>query len=361
MKYPIKSSILAIFCCVSSLAPAAEIRSSRNTNPALLYWQAASELPALSDEQAKQLREIARGKADFNKKILEELDFKQTVKFLRKAVASEAPCDWGLAWEESLEMRTPHLAKMREISAMTLVLAEAQFANGETTAGVEFLLMSHHIARDIGATPTIIGNLIQNYMERNVIATAARHCLEWDVSLREGYARRLAALPELSPLHVAFMAELNWIDWFKNQLEENFEEASKKFGLDGKNSDQFKSPDTMEEMFEIYRKVHARGMVALKLEGEARNLAVAEIGKEIVANKDNPKNLFVSLMMPSINGMVRSEDQTAMAQAMLKAALEHGPEISKPDLDGHSFELIRKDGGLELSSKEPEFSLKLGK
>ena len=341
--------------------PAAGARSSSTANPALLYWQAAAELPALSNEQAKQLRDIASGKVEFDREILEELDFKQAVGFVRKAVASEAPCNWGLAWEDSIEMRIPHLAKMREISAMTLVLAEEKFADGETAAGVDILFMAHHMARDMGVSPMIIGNVMQNHMERRAIATAARHCMEWEVSAREDYARRLAALPELYPLHEAFMAELDWIDWFENGLEGNIEEARKRLGLDVKNGELLKSPEVIEEMIENYRKMHGRGVAALKLEGKERNLAVAEFEKELVASKNDPKNLFVSLLMPSLKGMVRSEDQTAIAQEMLKAALKHGPEIGEDDLDGQSFELSSKDGKLELNSKEPGFSLKFGK
>ena len=74
MKYPIKSIILVILCCAPSLLRAAEVRSSRNTNPALLYWQAAAELPPLSEAQARQLREIADGKIPFKAEIIEEFE-----------------------------------------------------------------------------------------------------------------------------------------------------------------------------------------------------------------------------------------------------------------------------------------------
>jgi len=361
MKSPIKYSILAIFCGVLSLAPAADAQSSRKTNPALLYWQAAAEFPALSDTQAKQLRAIADGKVDFRAEILEALDFERTVAFLRKAVASEAPCEWGLAWEDSLEMRTPHLAKMREFSVMTLVLAEAKFANGEMAAGIDLLLMGHHIARDAGAAPSIISNAIQNFLERRTIAAAARHCMKWDTVGRADYARNLAALPELSPLHRAFLTELVWIDWFKNEIKGNLEEASKVLGLRDKDKDQLKSPEVIEEMIEIYRKKHAEGIATLKLKGDARHLAVAEFEKEMIANKDLPKNLFVSLLMPKLNNMVRSEDQTILAEAMMKSALEHGPEIGEKDVDGQPFKLIRKDDGFELNSEELKFTLKFRK
>jgi len=69
----------------------------------------------------------------------------------------------------------------------------------------------------------------------------------------------------------------------------------------------------------------------------------------------------VALAMPTLNKMVRGEDQTSIARAMLKSALNHGPEISEKDLAGQPFKLVRKDGGRELESKDPEFSLKIRK
>ncbi|YCM42858.1 hypothetical protein V2O64_16235 [Verrucomicrobiaceae bacterium 227] len=361
IKTPIKSFIFALYFCVSSLVPATGLGNSRNTNPALLYWQAAAELPALSDPQAKQLGKVASGKADFHAEILDELNFERTVKFLRKVVASEAPCDWGLAWEEGIAMPTPHVAKMLEFSTVTLVLAESKFANDETAEGIDFLLMAHHISRDLGVTPLLINNVAQNALERRAIAAAARHCMKWDAAEREDYARRLAALPELNPLHRAFLTELLWVDRFKNKLEGNFEEASMKLGLSALNNDQLESPELIEEMIGNFRKMHARAMAVLKLEGEARNLALTELGKEIAAHKDLPGNVLVSLLMPTLDGMVRSEDQTLIARAMLESALEHGPEISEKDLDGNPFQWVRKDGVVELNSEGLDFSLKFGK
>ena len=367
MKDPIKSIILVILCCAPSLLRAAEVRSSRNTNPALLYWQAAAELPPLSKAQVKHLREIADGKIPFKAEIIEEFDFEQSVKFLRKAVVSEAPCGWGLAWEEGVAMTTPHLAKMREFSSIVLVLAEAKFAKGEVAGGIDLLLVAHHIARDAGVTPFLISNTIQNILERRTIETAARHCMSWDAEMRGDYARRLSELPDLSLLPQAFAWELAWVDAWEKGLQEDFDQARQKLGLAASSteSDPFEDPKLIHEMTDNYRKVHAKGMAALRLRGRARRLAVAEfeenMAADLTANKKLTKNILVALAMPILNKMVRGEDQTSIAQAMLKSALKHGPEISEKDLEGQPFKLVKKDGGWELDSKDPEFSLKIRK
>ena len=367
MKYLIKSIILATLCCASSLLRAAEVRSSRNTNPALLYWQAAAELPPLSEAQARQLREIADGKIPFKAEIIEQFDFEPPVKFLRKAVVSEAPCEWGLAWEDGVGMSTPHLAKMREFSTIVLVLAEAKFAKGEVAGGIDLLLLAHHIARDAGVTPFLISNIIQNILERRTIETAARHCMSWDAEMRGDYARSQSELPGLSLLPQAFAWELAWIDAWEKGLQEDFDQAREKLGLAASNteSDPFEDPKLIHEMTDNYRKVHAKGMATLRLKGKARRLAVAEfeenMAADLTANKKLTKNILVALAMPTLNKMVRGEDQTSIARAMLQSALKHGPEISEKDLEGQPFKLVRKDGGWELESKDPEFSLKIRK
>jgi hypothetical protein len=362
MKSSIKSSILAIFCSVSSLAPAAAPRSSRDANPALLYWQAAAELPTLTDAQAKEMRKVADGKVDFKAELIEELNFEQTVKFLRKAVATEAPCEWGLAWEDGLEMQTPHLSKMREFSVMALVLAEARFATGETAAGVDLLVIAHHIARDAGAAPFMLSNAFQIILERRTIATAARHCMKWNAAERKNYARLMSGLPDLCPLHHAFAWELGWVSVVEKNLEGDLDKAIKMLGLGvGKKEGKGMSHEVFRQMIEIYRKKHAEGTAILKLEGEARRLAIAEFEEEIEASSEVPMNILSSLLMPSLNKMVLRGDQTEIAQAMLRSALEHGPEISKDDLAGQPFELVRKRDGLELKSEKLEFTLEFRK
>jgi hypothetical protein len=344
--------------------PAADAPSSKKTNPALLYWQAAAVLPSLSDAQAKQLREIAEGKADFEAELIQELNFGEALKFLRKAVASEAPCEWGVAWEEGFGTPTPHLAKMREFSTLALVLAEAEFAKSETAMGIDLLILAHHIARDSDAAPSLVSNVIQNVLERRTIATAAHHCLSWKETERAKYVRLLAALPDLSPLHNAFATELLSIDIWEKDLEEDVDQAKKKLGLVAKDkkSDPFENPELIREMTDAYRNMHARGMAILKQKGGARRLSVAEFSKaieaDVAAKQQQPKNILVALAMPALGNMVRSEDQTAIAHAMLNCVLEHGAGISEKELKGKPFQLLKKDGGLELNSEELEFTLK---
>ena len=362
MKNQMKSSFLAIASCVSMLIPTADARSSKNVNPALLYWQAAADLPALTDTQAKELRDVAAGKIELKAELIEGLDLEHTVGLLQKAAASEVPCEWGLAWEEGLEMRTPHLVKLREFTVLVLVLAEAKFSKGETSEGIDLLVIAHHIARDAGAAPSMLSIAVQNAMEMLVIKNAARHCMSWNAAARNDYLARLTTLPDPTRLILGFAGELAWVDVWENELEDDFEKAIKKIPFSpAKNGEQLKSHEGIKKLVVNLRKRHVEGMAVLKLKGDSRRKAVVEFEKQLVATRNVPANLLSAIMMPSLKNMVRSEDRIAIAHEMLETVLEHGPMITVEDIEEETFELERKQGELELKADELDFALTFGK
>ena len=349
---PFATSIAALLAA-SHLAVAEH--DPKKTNPALSYWQAAASLPELSDEQAKGLREISNGKTTFDPAVLDGLDFSRSLAFVRKGAASAAECEWGLAHEDGPEMNIPHLSKLRELAAMVLVLAESKFAQGDTAAGTDLLIITHHLARDAGASALLISHVVQSSTERLALSAAARHCLSWNAEERRAYARQLAALPPLHPVHEAYASERVWVDWFEAQVENNFEKARKELGLD---AGKLATPAAAKEMIAGHRAMSAKAYDLLKLEGADRRAAAKAFEKEIMESK----NLLVAVLMPALSGIVRGDDRTEAAHRMLELVLEHGSELTQDDLADTGFKLKREtDGGMELSSSEPEFTLQFPK
>lgn len=306
-------------------------------NPALSYWQAAAQLPALSDAQAKRLGAVADGKEVFDEDVLDGLDFRAATAFLRKAAASEVDCDWGLAAEDGAEMAMPHLSKLRELSTISLVLAEAAFLQGDNESGIEHLWVAHHIARDAAAGASLIGNVVQTAIERRTIQLAARHCMDWNGGERAAYAARLGALPAMQPVWKGFAGEVIMVDWFEREVEQNGGKAAKQLGV---------SPGeagAVAEMIADYRRILAEAGEMLKLPGKERRRAASGFEEKVSVSK----NPLVRTLMPAITGVIRSEDQVLALQAMLKAALEHGPDIAADDVAGRPFTVTRKDGKLQ--------------
>lgn len=346
---------IATICTVStSLSPAAEKTPIEARNPALSYWQAAAQLPELTNAQAKQLQALADGKVEFHAPTWDGLDFAATAAFLRKAAASSADCDWGLSWEDGPEMRVPHLAKVRELSTVVLMLAEGHFAKGETRTGIELLEVAHHVARDADTGSMLIATIVQDLLERQTIRLAARHCMHWKTDDREFYAERLGALPDLRPLHEGFAGESILADWFEQELEKDVKGAAQHFGLDLDGP--LKDPKSLQELIDEQRQMLARTDAALKLQGEERRRAAADLRNQI----KNSKNPVVRMLMPDVTRMIRAEDETLALQAMLKLALKHGPEISPETLEGTPFTVARKDGKPVSISNPDGFTLQLG-
>ena len=148
-------------------------------------------LPKLTDEEAGELRDTASGKKPVDPAKLEALKLAGAERVLRKAAESTAPCDWGLMREDGPGMLMPHLSKLREMANIATAQAEALFAQGKTGEGLDWLLVTHRIARHSGTGETLISYLVQASIEDIALRAAARHCLGWDETTRHGYADRL--------------------------------------------------------------------------------------------------------------------------------------------------------------------------
>ena len=221
------STTIAAFLLMPALR-AAETKSPP-INPALLYWQAAAQLPKLSDQQETELRDMASGKQPADSAKIEGFGFGRAEKFLRRAAASPAPCDWGLVLEDGPAMAMPHLSKIREMANIAVAQGDALLREGKTAEGLDTLLMAHRMARHAGVGGTLISYLVQVAIETTALQAAARHCLGWDEATRHGYAVKLQALPPLRSLQEGYHGELLLADWIDGLAQlgeaERFEKA----------------------------------------------------------------------------------------------------------------------------------------
>ena len=183
----------------------------------------------------------------------------------------------------------------------------------------------------------MIGNVVQSVIERRTLRVAGRHCMRWNAGERAAYAERLARLPALQPVSEGFAGEAIMVDWFEREVEKHGGEAAKQLGI------KLGDAATVGEMIAAHRQMLAEGEEMLKLQGSARRVAAAKFVKTV----ERSKNPLVRMLMPNPVGLVRSEDEVLALQAMLKAALEHGPDITADDVEGRPFTVTRKDGKLQ--------------
>ncbi len=277
-----KSCLIILSVLVGGLAShsAAPGPESDSTNPALLYWQAAAVLPALSDAQAMTLIAISDGDAEVDFETLEWMEFEETERFLKKAANSDSRCDWGLSKKDGFRMLVPHLAKMREFSTWLLAQAEVDFAAGRVAEGIERLLLSHQVARDAGAGEYLLGFAVQTALEKRSLAATARHSQNWDEPARLTYVARYESLPTLHSLYDCYRGEASLLN---AAMEEN--------------------PEQTAEL----RKFHAEMLTALLLPVLEREQAVTAVEKRY-------QNSAISHLMPNLTSIVRQESEIAELQ-----------------------------------------------
>lgn len=374
-----KKTILTLTIATLLVAPSlhGENLSHPPINPALLYWQAASELSQLSNEQADELVDMATGRKAFDPaKAKHLLESSTTLRLIRKASDSTAACDWGLPIEDGPATIMPHLAKMRQMSSLAIVQAEALFADGKTKQGLDWLLVAHRMARHAGTSEFVISYMVQNIMEISAVRAGARHCLEWDTETRHEYAAALKGLPPLRSVQAAFHGERILIDWIERHVtaggkaDAELQAAFANMPGSKEGGAATLASETSETALTAWRELQARMEAAL---GKPWTEAQPEL-QALEEEASRSSNALVRASIPSTRKVAESGCLAATLQTMLSAALEYGPQLSEPlaatyhdSLEGEPLRLKKGDNGtLTLLAAHPhpadnEISLQIGK
>lgn len=351
-------------------------------NPALLYWQAASQLPQLSENQATHLADLAGGRKPFDaSKDKDLLNAPNTLRLVRKAAESTVDCDWGLPMEDGPMMLMPHLAKIREMSSFAIVQAESLFAQGKVKEGTEWLLTAHRMARHSGAGDILICNLVQFAIETNTLRAAARHCLDWDEATRRSYAAELKSLPPMHSTRAAYRGERIFADWVEKRFSEPgiTAEAVETLAKD------VVGADKPEDKATIIRELSAgnihKVMAELRAFEDRRDALLSKSWKQgtpelaaLAEEIGHSQYLLVRSTLPSVISVPEKQYVVATLQHMLEAALQYGRQLDEKaaatyhdEFEGEPLRLKKsEDGTLTLIAAHQQpagkgISLQLGK
>jgi len=381
-----KPKLILFALATASLLPALRAEESKYPpiNPALLYWQAAAISPKLTDEQAGELRDTASGKKPIDPAKMEALKLGAAGRILRKAAESTAPCDWGLMREDGPGMLMPHLSKLREMANIATAQAEVLLAQGKTGEGLDWLLVTHRIARHSGTGETLISYLVQASIEDLAVRAAARHCLGWDEATRHGYADRLKALPPLHSLQENYRGEKIFADWFEGLSkfdgpvrEEKLKEF---FGADSGNNEEAArlkaqlqtlfTGDTFDKEIAANRAMTARIEATLGKPWKEASPELRSLTEEVA----HSGFVMVKSVVPAVSSCLDRAGAIATLRTMLDVALQLGPGLDPSSIanyadsfEGHPLQLKKgEDGALSLSAltqhpKGKTTELKLGK
>src|SRR5688572_28795295 len=162
-----------IFAAVlgSTLVLSAAERFRTDINPALLYHQGLLMVPQFSDEDRKY-----RFESEWRTRALDQrctdlvTGYRNTLKMLRRAAASEVPCDWGIDMSDGPETLLPALARFKSVALVAGLRARVHLAEGKQDAAREELLAVMAMGRNVSKDGTLISILVQIAIE-NIAAS----------------------------------------------------------------------------------------------------------------------------------------------------------------------------------------------
>jgi hypothetical protein len=215
MKRVIFVALLGLTVMVS----AAE-RFRTDINPALVYHQGLLMVPQLSNEDRKHLFE-----ADWRNKALDEratdllTSYRNVFKMLRRAAASEVPCDWGIDMSDGPETLLPALARFKSVAQVACLRARMHLVAGNQEAAREELLATVMMGRNVAMDEVLISCLVQIAIENIITSFIAENFYQFTPETLREFSERLKTGPPRGLVHQSIVVEKSsFCDWLVQKI-----------------------------------------------------------------------------------------------------------------------------------------------
>jgi hypothetical protein len=339
-------------------------------NAALTYWQAFAQLPKLTDAQEHQLwAESPTMPLDAHaREIVTRADY--ALRMMHRAAVLPR-CDWGLDYEEGIELLLPHAQAARTLSTLACLRARIRFEDGRNAAAIDDLVDATTLGRHVSMDGTLITLLVNYAIEHRASETLAPYLPGLDAGMIKGLKTRLGALPASgTPARgLVPFEEKAGLDWLIRKVKEHPDResllafVSAFCGRKGDSPEQARergraflqecggTMDGVIKMAEETRPFYALTAKLLELP-----LDQFEKGFELEARKRASNPVFTTFF-PAVSSLRLSQARAEVRRALLATALDvqlDGPAALKnhPDpVAGGPFELTTFEGGFELRSK----------
>src|SRR5829696_2825870 len=213
-----KNVILTFLLGATALGAADKFRT--DINPALIYHQGLLMLPQLSDEDRKHVYQT-----DWRTRALDErctdlvTTYRNTFKMLRRAAASEVPCDWGIDMSDGPETLLPALARFKSVAQVAGLRARVHLAEGKQEVAREELLATVAMAHNISKDGTLISVLVQVAMESIVASFIAENFFQLTPETLEEFAAGLNAAPPRGSVQQSMAVEKSsFYEWLIQRI-----------------------------------------------------------------------------------------------------------------------------------------------
>jgi len=339
-------------------------------NAALKYWQAFAQLPKLTEDQEHKLNEeCLTMPLDIRaRETVTKADY--ALRMMHRAAALPH-CDWGLGYEDGIELLLPHAQAARTLSTLACLRARIRFEDGHNADAIEDIVDAMTLGRHISMDGSLITVLINYAIEYRTGETLALYLPKLNAEVIKGLKTRLDALPPFGTPAAGLVPfeEKTSLDWLIRKVkEEKDKESLVAFlsplcGRPGDSPEQSRerartfltecggTADGVVKFAEETRPCYSRMAKMLDLP-----LDQFETEFQLEARKQSGNPVF-KLFFPPVSHLRRSQARAEVRRALLVTALDvqldgHDALKNHPDpVGGGPFELVASEGGFELRSK----------
>ena len=359
---------LAITILLCPLAySSADTAPVQGANAALKYWQAFATLPHFTDaeQQKLSLQRLSDPLDAQARDIVKRGDYALRMLHLGAAMPR---CDWGIPYEEGINIYLPHGQATRPLCALACLRARMRFEDGNTAGAIDDIVAAMKLGRDVARDGLNITLLLGYAVEHHGIETLALYLSRLKTTAIKDLKARLDALPEGGSPAATLRNEKNWaLEWFIKKVTEAKDKETLVAFLGQCSEPDEKKRDAAERGEALLQECGGSADGVLKFAQETKRsyelmenkltlpLAQFETEWEREQMKQSGNPVF-RVIFPAIHKVRMAEARALVRRALLAAALDvqsNGREALKNHADpvvGGPFEYVAFEGGFELRS-----------
>jgi hypothetical protein len=213
--------IFLLAIATATLSSAAE-RFRTDINPALLYHQGLLMVPQYSEADRKYLFETEWRKIPQDERCNDLVtSYRNVFKMLRRAAASQVPCDWGIDMSDGPETLLPALARFKSVAQVTAMRARKHLAEGNQDAARDELVATVVMGRNVSKDGIVISALVGIAIENIVASFIAENFYQFTPQTLEQLAAGLNSGPPRGHVYEAMAAEkYSFCDWLIGRIND---------------------------------------------------------------------------------------------------------------------------------------------
>ena len=354
-------------------------------NAAVIYWQAFSAMPELSEAESKLYGEAVAGKVAASAPELQPIlaRFSTALAEMYRA-GTVKPCDWNLDINAGPALLLPHLQKARDLARAATLRAGSRFEAGQVDEAIDDVFATLTMGRAGDANPTLISLLVDYAIERLATDVLAQNLNKLDPEQLVRVADMLASLPAAATIDECMRWEERiFVDWFDRKVKAAIAESGDKQGgykllekivvdlgmefppktgdgdVKGQDDSRWLRDITPQEILGSIGQLQAdyRKIRELMKDEQGRTEAIAKFEAELKLRSEKGSDIerrqyyFSGLALPSLTSVCKRIDERDERLRLLGLAIEYrrGGDKALEGADGIDFEKF--EAGFQIRSR----------